>query len=221
MTRRASGFTTHAHYEKTPWRGHLPITSEVLLSILERAVRGGPDSSFDEHILYTACEFWAAIFARTVVKHLGSKAVDNLRSAGIAFSVIGALRVASTLNAALGELTNAPTKSRRRACLRALEDELPKTKDAVDQLIADFAKNLKEGYGSHSESLRSPQSAGERLSPNNVHVLETALLEPVRERRQPASVRPWGADSEAGHLHPARYRRAFNPHVGLGLIAGD
>jgi hypothetical protein len=126
------------------WRGHLPITSEILLTILKRAAARENVFSRAERILYTTCEFWAAIAARSIVIHLGSEALDNLRNAIYAFSAIGAVHVENTLNAVLSDLVNAPTQRRYLECLAALEDELPKTKDPVDQLIARFAENLKE-----------------------------------------------------------------------------
>ena len=54
------------------WRGHLPITCEMLLPILERAAAGANDFSRAERILYTTCEFWAAVGMRSIVTHLGS-----------------------------------------------------------------------------------------------------------------------------------------------------
>jgi hypothetical protein len=126
------------------WRGHLPITHETLLAILERAAAGSGDFSRAERILYTTCEFWAAVDARSIVTHLGSEVVDNLQDAIFAFSAIGALHVKNTLNAFYGDLANAPTKQRLLERLAALEDDLSKTKDPVDYLIARFAENLQE-----------------------------------------------------------------------------
>jgi hypothetical protein len=126
------------------WRGHLPITSEILLTILERAEASENVFSRAERILFTTCEFWAAIATRSIATHLGSEALDNLRNAICAFSAIGAVHVENTLNAVLSGLVNAPTRRQYLECLAALEDELPKTKDPVDQLIARFAENLKE-----------------------------------------------------------------------------
>src|ERR1700719_3187162 len=70
------------------WRGHLPITSEMLLSILERAAASENVFSRAERILFTTCEFWAAIATRSIATHLGSEALDNLRNAIYAFSAI-------------------------------------------------------------------------------------------------------------------------------------
>jgi len=126
------------------WRGHLRITYEMLLPILERAAAGATDFSRAERILYTACEFWAAVGTRSLVTHLGSEVVDNLQSAIFAFSTIGAEHVENTLNAVFSDLANAPTKQARLQCLAALEDDLSKTRDAVDQLIARFAEDLQE-----------------------------------------------------------------------------
>jgi hypothetical protein len=126
------------------WRGHLPITYEVFLPILERAATGETAFSCSERILYTTCEFWAAVTAQSIVTHLGSEVIDNLRNAMVAFSTIGAKHVANTLNAVLSDLSNVTTKQGRLACLAALEHELPKTNDRVDQLIARFASHMKE-----------------------------------------------------------------------------
>jgi hypothetical protein len=127
------------------WRGHSPITHEVLLSILLRAAAGEQDFTRDERILYTACEFWAAIQARSIVTHLGSKAGDNLRNAVVAFSAIGATHVASRLTALHNDLATAPTAERLLQGLSALENELPKTLDPVDRLIALYATAMKQG----------------------------------------------------------------------------
>lgn len=143
---RSSGFRPHCESTQLmdSWRGHFPITSEILLPILERAAAGENEFSRAERILYTACEFWAATAARSIVLHLGSEVVDNLQKASFAFSTIGALHVRDTLNAVLSDLANARTKRRYRECLAALEEDLLKTKDPVDQLIARFAEHLKE-----------------------------------------------------------------------------
>ena len=129
------------------WHGHAPITSEVLLSILERAVAGANDLSRAERILYTACEFWAATAARTIVTHLGSEPADNLRDAVTAFSAIGAVRVASTLNTVVSDLSHDSTQQQARQRLSVLEDNLSNTTEPVDELIACFAQHLKESSG--------------------------------------------------------------------------
>jgi hypothetical protein len=126
------------------WRGHLPITYEILLPILKRAAAGANDFSRAERILYTTCEFWAAVGTRSMVAHLGSEVVDNLESAIFAFSAIGAEHVENTLNAVFGDLAKAPTVQGRLECLAALEDDLSNTHDPVDELIACFARDLKE-----------------------------------------------------------------------------
>lgn len=127
------------------WRGHLPITSRMLLRILSKAAAGKNEFSRAERILYTACEFWAATAARSIAAHLGSEAIDNLENAIFAFSRIGAVHVENTLTAFLRDLANPPTKRRYLERLAALEEDLLKTKDPVDHLIALFAEDLKEG----------------------------------------------------------------------------
>jgi hypothetical protein len=127
------------------WRGHLPITSRMLLRILSKAAAGKNEFSRAERILYTACEFWAATAARSIAAHLGAEVVDNLENAIFAFSRIGAGHVENTLIVFLRDLANPPTKRRYLERLAALEEDLLKTKDPVDRLIARFAEDLKEG----------------------------------------------------------------------------
>ena len=124
------------------WRGHLPITCQMLLRILNKAAAGKNEFSRAERILYTTCEFWAATAARSIVTHLGSGVVDNLENAIFAFSTIGAVHVENTLIAFLRDLANPPTKRRYLERLAALEEDLLKTKDPVDHLIAHFAEHL-------------------------------------------------------------------------------
>jgi len=121
------------------WHGHLRVTYLRLLPILTRAALGDSEFSRAERILYTACEFWAAIAARTLVSHLGSQVDDKLQSAATAFSEIGAMDVADALNRARDDLASGITKQQSRERLHALEDELRMTTDTVDQLIAHFA----------------------------------------------------------------------------------
>ena len=144
------------------WRGHLPITCEMLLPILERAAAGANDFSRAERILYTTCEFWAAVGTRSIVAHLGSEVVDNLQNAIIAFSTIGAEHVESTLNAVNCALANARTKQGRLECLAALEHDLPKTQDPVDVLIARFAEDLKASSTVCVNWLSSVRTVGHR-----------------------------------------------------------
>jgi hypothetical protein len=145
------------------WRGHLPITCEMLLPILERAAAGANDFSRAERILYTTSEFWAAVGTRSIATHLGSEVVDNLRNAIIAFSTIGAEHVENTLNAVISDLTNARTKQGRLECLAALEDNLPKTQDPVDELIAHFAEDLKSSSAVCVNWLSSARTLAHRL----------------------------------------------------------
>jgi hypothetical protein len=144
---RAQPSAFRARCKTTPldsWRGHFPITHDVLLPILLRAAAGDKDFTRTERILYTACEFWAAIQARSIVTHLGSKSADNLLDAIVAFSAIGATQVARTLNAGYNDMAIAGTAQRRFEGLAALENELSKTLDPVDHLIARYAADMKQ-----------------------------------------------------------------------------
>jgi len=116
----------------------------VLLSILLRAAAGDRDFTRDERILYTVCEFWAAVQARSIVTHLGPRVGENLRNAAAAFSAIGARHAGSLLNAAHHELATAPPTERLLRDLAALESDFSKTLDPVDRLIAGYANDLRQ-----------------------------------------------------------------------------
>jgi hypothetical protein len=148
------------------WRGHLPITSRMLRRILNKAAAGKSQFSCAERILYTTCEFWAAAAARSIVTHLGSEVVDNLEDAIFAFSRIGAGHVENTLIAFLRDLDTPPTKPRYLERLTALEEDLLKTKDPVDHLIARFAEDLQEGIAVYP-AWRSSAPVTEQTQPTD------------------------------------------------------
>ena len=121
------------------WRGHLPITSAVLLSILNRAAAGQMQFSRVERLFYLACEFWAAVNARELEAHLDPDAADPLHNARLAFSAIGAERIVRGLRQA-DIPGGARTKRGRRQRIAATEDELLRIPEPVDLLIAQFAR---------------------------------------------------------------------------------
>jgi hypothetical protein len=155
IPRATTGAHRRNHRLISPWGGHLPITSEMLLPILQRAASGANDFTYAERILYTACEFRAAVAARTIVTHLGSETRDNLHNAILAFTALGALRFASALSAALCALTDTPTKRHLYRRLRALENDLIDSKESIDHLIADFAEKVKQACGARAVVLCS------------------------------------------------------------------
>jgi hypothetical protein len=126
-----------------PWRGHLPITSVALLAILNRAIAGQTLFSRAERVFYLACEFWAAVNGRELEAHLdldaALDAADPLHDARLAFSAIGAGRIVAVLrHADIPAGTRA--KRGRRQSIAAVEEQLLRTQDSVDVLIAEFAR---------------------------------------------------------------------------------
>ena len=121
------------------WRGHLPITSVALLSLLNRAAAGQTEFSHVERLLYVACEFWAAVNAHELEAHLDPDITDPMGDARRAFSAIGAGHVADTLRQILVP-SRTLTKHRRRQRLAAVEEQLLLVPEAVDVLIARFAR---------------------------------------------------------------------------------
>ena len=124
------------------WQGHRAVTSDKLLPILKRAAAGHEHFSHAERILYTTCEFWAAVAAQSIITYLDADILEDLRNTVVAFRSIGAANVVNSLDAALRELRNVTTQQRVLECLVALEIELADTQDPVDQLIARFAATL-------------------------------------------------------------------------------
>ena len=139
------------------WKGHLPMASASLPSILERAARGGAQFSLAERALFMACEFWSAIAARRLATHLGAGAADTLRYMNIIYSAIGAPEVASAVIVAVGELEDASSAQGRLKCLTALQDRLLRTREPVDRLIARLAESLGIGSGSPPDWDAAPE----------------------------------------------------------------
>lgn len=121
------------------WRGHLPITSVALLSLLNRAAAGQTEFSHVERLLYVACEFWAAVNAHELESHLDHDIADPMGDARRAFSAIGAGHVVDTLRQILVP-SRMLTEHRRRQRLAAIEEQLLRVPEAVDVLIALFAR---------------------------------------------------------------------------------
>jgi hypothetical protein len=125
------------------WQEYLPLSSECLLSTFDRAIQSRAQFSPAERALFVACEFWTAVMARKLVaQHGGPDAVDTLRHMSILFSAIGAHGVVSELIIAIGEFEGVSHPQTQRQCLGKLQDNLLKTREPVDLLIARLAQKL-------------------------------------------------------------------------------
>ena len=122
------------------WPGHLPITCMALFSILKRAAMDECDFSRDERVLFTTCEFWAAVSASELRTHLGSRPAERLRTAGISLTSVGAVGLAQVVFAGIDELRNMTTADRRDEYIAKLEHQLQLTEDSVDVLIGLMAQ---------------------------------------------------------------------------------
>jgi hypothetical protein len=127
---------------KNVWGGHSAVTRWKLLAILERAAEGGDDFSISERALYVACEFWAAVRARTLRVFLGPAAAEQLRYVAIVYSAIGAVEVAREVKQALHALSLADTSSQCAQCVASLQERLRLSNDPLDDLITRFAQRL-------------------------------------------------------------------------------
>lgn len=109
------------------------------MSILSRAALGASHFTVAERGLFVACEFWAAVKARTLSSHLGANALEQLQIAATTFKAIGAADFAYQLDCTLGELPYLGGDEQRRQCIAVLESCLLLTTDPVDELLARFA----------------------------------------------------------------------------------
>src|SRR5580700_4977779 len=104
------------------WRGHFPITSFVLLAMSHKAQDPAlGDLSHDEQVLYNACEFWAAMADRSLTTYFRNDPAARLLAAQQAFSVLGAVRVASALRVGFRDLTRRPETRTSERVARELE----------------------------------------------------------------------------------------------------
>jgi hypothetical protein len=122
------------------WRGHFPITSFVLLAMSHKVQDPALGAlSHDEQVLFDACEFWAAMADRSLTTYFGNDPAARLLAAQQAFTVVGAVRVASALRVGFRDLTRGPkTRAAERVALE-LEEKLLTTEDNVEQLISAYA----------------------------------------------------------------------------------
>lgn len=122
------------------WRGHRGTTTVVLEELLTRCSGvDTPDVAREERVLFTACEFWAAAMNRELRQHLATAADADLRAAEESFAEIGALHVAWALRLGRFVLMEATPRIPLQNVVNAIEDELARTEDLVDDLIARFA----------------------------------------------------------------------------------
>ena len=98
------------------------------------------DFSRDERVLFTACEFWAAVSASELRAHLGSQPAERLRSAGLALTTVGAVSLAKAVFIGIDALKNVSSQERRDAYIAHLEQQLQMTDDSVDVLIGLMAQ---------------------------------------------------------------------------------
>ena len=122
------------------WRGFYPITAFVRDALRKASGSGLPVSlSQDEQTLLTVCEFWRAVNSGTLVEELAIDAINQLMCAQEAFAGLGAIRIASTLRVAVAQLARAHSPERFQSIVAHTEEELSRTEDSVDALIARFA----------------------------------------------------------------------------------
>jgi hypothetical protein len=140
------------------WQGYLPASSASLLSRFESAAQRRVQFSPAERALFMACEFWTAVSARTLGAHLRASSIDTLRYMSILYSAIGAHGVASEIIIAIGEFECASHPQAIQQCLATLQENLLKTHEPVDQLIARLAEKLGLASGGRQNAMRASEN---------------------------------------------------------------
>lgn len=122
------------------WRGIYPITAFVRDALHHKLASDTAMAlSTSENTLLTACDFWASVTCGTLNDRLEPDPLINVWLAQRAFAQLGAFQVASKLRASLEQLTRGPAPATTQEVAERLEDELTRTADSVDELIARFA----------------------------------------------------------------------------------
>ena len=134
------------------WRGIYPITAFVHDALRKTTASGLPEGlSRSEQTLLTACDFWFVVNSGALEDQLKTDAINQLASAQEAFSRIGAVRIASTLRAALAQLSRHYSPALVQKAAAHIEEALSRTEDRVDDLIARFAvENMDASPGQHT-----------------------------------------------------------------------
>lgn len=122
------------------WRGIYPITAFAHDALRHKLQSEGEAAlSVPENTLLVACEFWAAVNRGAIGERLESDAVEQLLLATAAFTQLGALQVAAKLRSAVAQLSRGPAPIPSAEVAVWLEEEVVRTDDVVDDLIARFA----------------------------------------------------------------------------------
>jgi hypothetical protein len=121
------------------WRGHFPVTSVAVMSVLERAAAGEVNFSPAERTLFVVCEFWSAFNAAELDTYFDLKAQDPTRDAREALRTVGAVQMADALDFAVLGPAGGRATVRRRQRLLELAATLQRIDEQLDLLIARFA----------------------------------------------------------------------------------
>jgi len=122
------------------WRGHFPITHFVRHALVRKQGQVGMNGlSRAEHVLFTACQFWAAVARRDLSRYLASECTRRLVVAFEAYSEIGAVRTASALRVVIAQCPDEPSPAWLLQNIPEMEGRLLDTEDPIDHLVAQFA----------------------------------------------------------------------------------
>ena len=150
------------------WRGHFPVTSVAMMSLLDRLAAGEENFSSAECALFVACEFWSAFNAAELDVYFDLKAEDPTRDTRAALRIVGAVQVADVLDLADLGPAGGRAASRRRQRLLELAGTLQRIEEPVDLLIARFAwRYLSEQRRTIDPAFRPPPDA---LEPDQLNL---------------------------------------------------
>jgi hypothetical protein len=149
------------------WRGHFPVTSVAMMSLLDRLATGEENFSSAECALFVACEFWSAFNAADLDCYFDLKAEDPTRDVRAALRMVGAVRVADALDLVDMGPGGGRAAIRRRQCLSELAGILQRIEEPVDLLLARFAwRYLSEQRRTLDPVFRPPPDAPDSEHPN-------------------------------------------------------
>jgi hypothetical protein len=122
------------------WEGHKPATSAALFALLTKVSAGVGSFSYEERVLFIACEFWAAARNGTLGDYLTGNVKFTIREAQEAFGAIGLIGVAALLRLGYLEFTAAGRPESLAQMAADMEDKLAHVERPVDEAIEVFVR---------------------------------------------------------------------------------
>jgi hypothetical protein len=117
------------------WKGIYPITSFVLDALGRQPVAG---LSARDQVLSRVARFWAAAARGELAPYLGDDPRHSLGEVRRALETLGAVRTAALVRVAMDSV-GSQNAVRVAAALHRLEEDLARSEDNIDELLARYA----------------------------------------------------------------------------------